>query len=155
MKALEQLKSFSFKVYNANGQAQIVGYSFWGVLVAGMLWDFCDKCLPEALVAAWGGVSLLVLGMAIWGSKRSQMACLWLDMVLSAVVLSIIATHEPEYVATMVYNVTATGAFEKVEHNVSELSTIVAVVWMMFHSAYLANLTHRQILERKRFHNES
>ena len=152
---MTKLQSFIAKVASANGPAQIVSYSFWGVLVAGMLWDYCDGCLPNALLALWGGVSALVLVSCIWFTRKATMAFLVADMVLSAIVLSIYALHEPHYVSTMVYNVKADGTFIKLEHTVTEWFTAIMLVWMTAHSAYLANLLQRQELESRRFHNDT
>lgn len=150
---MSKLSKFVSKVLNANGPAQIVSYSFWGVLVAGVLWDYCDDCLPNALLASWGGVSALVLVSAIWLPRKATIALLWLDMVLSAIVLSIYAMHEPHYVSQMVYNVAADGVFQKVELSITTYFTDAMLVWMTAHSAYLANLLQRQELESRRFHS--
>ena len=67
---MEKLTQFIEKVRSANGPAQIVGYSLWGVILAGMLWDFDPTQLHQELLGLWGAVSLAVLLAAIWGSKR-------------------------------------------------------------------------------------
>ena len=148
---MDALKSFIAKVANANGPAQIVSYSFWGVLIAGMLWDFCLGCLPQPLLALWGVVSVAVLLTSIWCPKKVTQSLLWADMVISAVVLSIIAMHDP-HVTKVMYAVTDSGEF--VKHEVSDAFTVIAVAWMTLHGAYLANLLQRQELEFKRMHNE-
>jgi len=140
---------------SANGPAQLVSYSFWGVLVAGSLWDFCDECIPNVLIGSWGGVSALVLVVAIWGSKKALQGVLVADMVLSMVILSMYIFHDPHYISTMVYNVAADGTFKKIEGDVEHWFTVAMLVWMTIHSAYLANLIQRQELESRRFHNES
>ena len=140
---------------SANGPAQLVSYSFWGVLVAGSLWDFCDECIPNVLIGSWGGVSALVLVVAIWGSKKALQGVLVADMVLSMVILSMYIFHDPHYISTMVYNVAADGTFKKIEGEVEHWFTVAMLVWMTIHSAYLANLIQRQELESRRFHNES
>lgn len=150
---MSKLSKFVGRVLNANGHAQIVSYSFWGILVAGMLWDFCDDCLPNTLLAVWGTVSALVLVSAIWLPRKATVTLLVADMVLSAIVLSIYVLHEPHYVAQMVYNVKADGAFDKVETTVTQYFTDAMLMWMTAHSAYLANLLQRQELESRRFHN--
>jgi len=137
----------------ANGQAQIVSYAFWGVLLAGMLWNFCDACLPQELLAAWGLTSFATLPAAIWSTRRVLKVLLIVDMVLSAVILSIYVTHEAHYVSTMVYNVKASGEFVKIEQSVSEWFTEFAIIWVVLHSAYLANLFQRQELEMRRLKN--
>lgn len=152
---MSKLSKFVGRVLSANGPAQIVSYSFWGVLVAGSLWDFCDKCIPNALIGSWGAVSGLVLPVAIWGSKSSLKAVLVADMALSMVILSMYAFHDPHYVSTMVYNVANDGTFQKVENDIEHGFTVAMLVWMVIHSAYLANLIQRQELESRRFQNGS
>jgi preprotein translocase subunit SecG len=147
------LKTFISKVINANGPAQIVSYSFWGVLVAGMYWDFCDDCVPNELLLAWGALSAAVLVASIWGTREHQKYLLISDMVLSAVIMCMILLHEP-HTATITYTVDASGTIlNKVvaDSLVSEWFHVLALMWMTFHSLYLANLTQRQILERARF----
>lgn len=149
MQVYKDLCVFVNKIYNANGPAQILSYSFWGVLIAGMLWGY--EGLPDELLLAWGGVSLLVLFVAVWGRRIALMYTLLLDMVLSMIVLALVLTCEPEYTTQIVYNVMDNGNFIKLEGGVSQWFLDVALVWMVVHSAYLANLIHRQILEFKRF----
>lgn len=148
------LKGFTQKVLSANGPAQIVSYSFWGVLVAGSLWDFCNECLPNALLALWGGVSALVLVAAIWASKCVLKGVLVADMVISMIVLFMYGMHDPHYVSTMVYNVAQDGTFIKIEGDIEHGFTMAMLVWMVMHSAYLANLIQRQQLEQERFNSK-
>jgi hypothetical protein len=145
--------TFWRKVMTANGQAQIVSYAFWGALLAGMLWDFCDECLPNWFLAIWGVVSFASLPVAIWGSRPKLKQLLILDMVLSSVVLSIYVMHEPHYVSQMIYNVKASGEYVKIEQTISDRFSELAIIWMMLHSAYLANLFQRQELELERLRN--
>jgi hypothetical protein len=147
---LDKLLQFIDRVKSANGPAQIVSYSFWGVLIAGMLWDFCEKCIPQEMLIAWACISGCVLVSAIWFSRKITIYTLVADMVLSAVIMCIYFMHEPEYVSTMVYNVAADGTYKKLEHSVSEWFTALALLWMTFHSLYLANLLQRQELEHQR-----
>lgn len=145
------LKEFIHRVLSANGPAQIVSYSFWGVLMAGMLWG--ASCVPKTILLIWGAVSLVVLISAIWFSKRATINLLWLDMFLSATVLAMYIMYTPEYVSIMVYNVKADGAFDKLELDVTQWFTDAMLIWMTLHSAYLANLFQRQELESRRFRN--
>lgn len=147
---MTKLKAFIKKVAGANGPAQILSYSFWGVLIAGMLWDFCNSCLPQPLLVVWSAASLVILASAIWCSKKTTMYALWIDMILSAVVLSIVAFHEP-HITKIVYTVQDSGEFSK--SHVSEVFTIIALVWTTLHGAYLANLLQRQILEAEMFND--
>lgn len=151
---MEKLRAFTKKVLNANGPAQIVSYSFWGVLIAGMMWNFCPEHLPNAVLALWGGVSAGVLVVAVFGSKRALKGFLLADMAISGVVLAVYGMHDPHYVAQMVYNVAADGSFIKVEGDIEHGFTLAALVWMLLHSAYLANLIQRQQLEQERFNGK-
>lgn len=148
---MQRLNLFWNKVKNANGQAQIVSYSFWGVLLAGMLWGFCTDHLPNTLLLVWGSVSAVSLPVAIWCSKRTLRYTLMLDMLLSAIIATTYFMHDPHYVTTLVYNVDASGHFQKVESDISMWFTEAALLWMIIHSAYLANLIQRQELESERF----
>lgn len=145
---MSKLKAFSNSILNANGPAQILGYSFWGVLMAGMLWDFAPEALPQEGLAAWATISVLVLFASIWASKAFTKWMLVMDMFISAVVLSIVCHHDPEVMRIM-YTVQSDGHF--IKSYVSDYFTITALAWMVIHGAYLANLTQRQMLEQRRF----
>ena len=151
---MDKLKSFWGKVLNANGHAQVVSYSFWGVLIAGMLWDFCEGCIPHELLFVWGAISFIVLPVSIWGSRQAIKVTLLADMFLSAIVMMMYFMHQPHFVDQLIYNVKASGEFVKMEHSITEWFTSFALAWMTLHSAYLANLIHRQQLERVRFHHD-
>ena len=143
-------------VMSANGPAQMLTYSFWGVLIAGMFYDYCDKCIPNNLVIAWGLVSLAIVPVLVWCSKSVLKNLLLLDFILSAVILSMFLMHEPHSTAPVYYSMGLNSMTEAVRpsmegHTVSDWFHASALVWMCFHALYLANLTHRQILERKRF----
>tara|TARA_R110002153_G_scaffold41947_2_gene119482 strand:+ start:223 stop:666 length:444 start_codon:yes stop_codon:yes gene_type:complete len=145
---MSKLNAFKKSIVGANGPAQIVSYAFWGVLIAGMLWDFSPASLSRYLLMGWASVSALVLVSCIWFYKDLTQKLLLLDMVISAVVLAIIITHDNE-IQRIMYTVKADGHF--IKHYVSDIFTIIAVGWMVVHGAYLANLTQRQVLEHKRF----
>ena len=148
---MDKLLAFRDKVLSANGPAQIVGYSVWGVVLAGMLWDFDPDQLYQELLAVWGGMSLLVLPLAIWGTRKQLQYALVFDMVLSMIVLSVYTMYDPEFATQMVYRVDDKGNFWKVEQEVSCIFTNIAILWSVAHSAYLANLFQRQELESRRF----
>ena len=150
---MNKLKHFIDRVRSANGPAQIVGYSVWGVVLAGMLWDFDPEHLHQELLLIWGFTSFLVLPVAIWCSKRVLQFTLVFDMILSMMVLSLYFTYDPEFATQMIYRVDDAGNFWKVEKDVSCIFTQAALIWSVIHSAYLANLTQRQELESRRFHN--
>lgn len=148
---MQKLSSFVSRCLNANGPAQIVGYAVWGVVLAGMLWDFDPEQLYQELLFVWGAMSFLVLIVAVWCSKRMLQYILVADMVLSMCVLLMYSMYDPTFATQMVYRVDDAGNFWKVQQDVSCIFTQAALVWSVLHSAYLANLTQRQILEQERF----
>jgi hypothetical protein len=150
---MTKLQQFIDRVKSANGPAQIVGYSIWGVVLAGMLWDFDPDYLNQDLLFVWGVVSFCVLPVAIWCKKSTLQLVLVGDMLLSALVLSYYMMYAPEFATQMVYRVDDSGNFWKVEQDVSCIFTQIALAWSVIHSAYLANLIQRQDLESRRFHN--
>jgi len=149
---MTKLQQFCKKVASANGQAQIVSYSLWGVLLAGMFWDACPDHVPNPVLAAWGALSLACLPVAIWAPKKILQVLLVADMVLTTVIAAMYFAHDPE-ATTLVYKVQESGEF--VQSSVSMVFSEIALVWMIAHSLYLANLIQRQILEAKRFTNGS
>ena len=146
-----KLKQFYKSIANANGSAQVLGYSFWGVLMAGMLWDFDPKELHHPLLAGWAALSVLVLVSSIWCSKKITQELLLLDMVVSAIVLAIVAMHDEEVMRIM-YTVQSDGHF--IKSYVSQWFTVAGLAWMSVHGAYLANLLQRQRMEMERFKDE-
>lgn len=144
---MDKLGKFINSISHANGPAQIVGYAFWGALMAGMLWDFSPSDLPRYLLLTWAIVSSLVLFTCIWFSKNATKKLLWVDMVISAIVLSIVSLHDPEVMRVM-YTVQSDGHF--IKNYVSDYFTIAGLAWMTIHGAYLADLISRQELESKR-----
>lgn len=153
---MNRLYEFIRKVLGANGPAQIVGYSAWGVILAGMLWNFAPEYLHQELLLVWGMASFAVLPLAIWGSKRLLQYGLMVDMILSMIVLALYTAYTPEFSTEIIYRVNNSGMIgNKRLHDISCYFTQLGLLFMALHSAYLANLTQRQILERKRFINES
>jgi len=155
MKALG-LRGTINSVLTANGPAQMLTYSFWGILLAGIFYDYCDECIPNELILTWGLTSFLIIPVLLWCSKTLLKNLLILDFVLSAVILSMFVMHEPNSTGFVYYsrelnNMVAAVRPTQVDHTVSEWFQASALVWMCLHALYLANLTHRQILERKRF----
>jgi len=143
------------QVSNANGPAQMLTYSFWGVIVAGMFFRVDPSCFPDWLIISWGVASAAVIPITVWGSKSLLKFILLIDTVLSAYVLTLLLMHTP-HTTEFVYSIaTAEGRTSvtrgMVHHSISEWFHTLALVWMSFHSLYLANLTQRQILEKKRF----
>jgi hypothetical protein len=147
------------KIKGANGPAQIISYSFWGVLIAGMFYGIDPSCFPNWLITSWGAVSLAILPIMIWGSRSALLVTLLVDMVLSAYILALFFMHQPHLVEP-VYMVNGINGYVssmrnsmQMGHSVSEWFHGYALIWMSLHALYLANLTQRQILERKRFDN--
>lgn len=150
---MSKLSAFIGRVRSANGPAQIVGYSIWGVVLAGMLWDFDPDYLNQHLLLVWGLTSFCVLPIAIWCKKSVLQIALVADMLLSMLVLVYYFMYDPEFATQMIYRVDDQGNFWKVEKDVSCIFTQIALAWSVIHSAYLANLIQRQELESRRFHN--
>lgn len=143
------------QVSNANGPAQMLTYSFWGVIVAGMFFRVDPSCFPDWLILSWGAASAAVISITIWGSKTLLKYTLLLDTVLSAYILTLLLMHTP-HIQEFVYSVATlegrtTVSRGMAHHSISEWFHTLALVWMSFHSLYLADLTQRQILEKKRF----
>jgi hypothetical protein len=146
------------KVMSANGPAQMLSYGFWSVLVAGMFYQVDPMCFPDSLIITWGLLGLAVIPAAVWGAPSLLKYILLLDMFVTAVVLAKFVMHEPHVVQQAVYHIqTATGwssstrGHEMNTHSISQWFHGAALVWMSFHSLYLANLIQRQQLEKKRF----
>jgi predicted membrane-bound mannosyltransferase len=155
MKALG-LKGTIGSVLSANGPAQMLTYSFWGALIAGMFYDYCDMCIPNELIIFWGLLSAAITPVVVWFSKTYLKNLLLLDFVVSAVIFMMFITHEPHSTAPVYYSMSANGmtaaARPSMEgHSVSDWFHASALIWMCLHALYLANLTQRQILERRRF----
>lgn len=149
------LKNTYHQVLNANGPAQMLTYAFWGVIVAGMFFRVDPSCFPDWLIISWGAASAAVIPVTVWGSKNLLKYTLLLDTVFSAYILALLMLHSPHnqefiYSIATVEGIT-TASRGMVHHSISEWFHTLALVWMSFHSLYLANLTQRQILEKKRF----
>jgi hypothetical protein len=142
------------KVMSANGPAQMLTYGFWGVLMAGMFWGVCDMCFPPELLIFWGAISAAVVPITVWGTPAMLRNILLLDVVVSAYIMVVFLTHEP-HVAEFVYYTPSVDGMDMAHrgsgHGLSDWFHAAALIWMTLHAVYLADLTNRQILERKRF----
>ena len=147
------LKTTYQKVMRANGPAQMLTYAFWGVLMAGMFQGVCDKCFPVELLIAWGAISASVVPITVWGSPKFLRNVLLLDVVVSAYILIVFLTHEPHTVQFVYQTMSADGMRirDTGGHSASDWFHASALIWMTLHAIYLADLTNRQILEKKRF----
>lgn len=143
------------KVRNANGPAQHIACSITGIILAGMFSDMVNNWL----LLTWAGLSVLVIIATIWMQRIHLKYTLLADFVLSMVVMFQYLMYEPPMdVNPVYYSMTATG-MNKAHRPMDAVSMtsvetwahIAAVVWLSVWSLYLANLVHRQILERKRF----
>jgi hypothetical protein len=150
------LKGTVNAVTSANGPAQMLTYSFWGVLIAGMFYDYCDMCIPNELIIFWGFLSGVIVPVIIWLDRNILKYILLFDFVVSAIIFSLFIVHEPHSTAPVYYSMGANGMAAATRpsmegHSVSDWFHASALIWMCLHALYLANLTQRQILERKRF----
>ena len=146
------------KVRNANGPAQHLSCAMSGLIMAGMFVGHVD----EMLICIWGTMSILVAVATVWFSRVLLKYTLLADFFLSMVVLFQYMMYEAPKPMHPVYHVmTADGMSTATRPNdpmtmstVDEVAHAAALVWLALWSLYLANLVHRQILERKRFANE-
>lgn len=147
------VKNTYHKVMRANGPAQMLTYAFWGVLMAGMFQGVCDECFPVELLIFWGAVSASVVPVTIWCRPWVLRNVLLLDVVVSAYIMVVFLTHEPHAVQNVYQVMTVDGMRirDTGGHSVSDWFHASALIWMTLHAIYLADLTNRQILEKKRF----
>jgi len=138
-------------IRTANGPAQHIACAIIGITYAGMF--YC--MVPDAILAGWVGTSILVAVAVIWLNKKILMAALLADFVLSMLVLTFYLMHDPAPVGPVYYSMNLGGvarhAPQEMSMNMIEmfshgLATVIMALW----SLYLANLVHRQILERER-----
>jgi len=151
------LKRTYQKVMTANGPAQMLTYAFWGVLMAGMFQGVCEMCFSDNLLLFWASISAAVVPVTIWADRTWLRNVLLLDVVVSSYILVMFLMHEPHTVENVYYTMTATGmdAGHRGEaHSLSDWFHASALIWMTLHALYLADLTNRQILEKKRFSND-
>lgn len=143
------------QIFNDNGPAQLITYSFWGVILAGIFYGVDPSCLPNGLILAWGIASAAVIPVTFFGAKNLLKFVLLFDTVFSAYILTLLLTHVP-HTPDFIYSIRVLDGMKEATRGVqtqsiSEWFHVIALVWMSFHSIYLANLTQRQILETKRF----
>lgn len=143
------------RIRTANGPAQHIACSITGLIMAGMFVHLVDAWI----VTSWAALSVLVIVATIWMSRTVLKYVLLSDFVLSMVVCFQYLMYEPPKPAIMVYySMTAEGMRSAVRPStemamsfVETASHVAAVAWLSVWTLYLANLVHRQILERKRF----
>lgn len=151
------LKETYKKVMSANGPAQMLTYAFWGVLMAGMFRGVCETCFPDTLLFFWGAVSAAVVPVTVWCSREWLRNILLLDVVISAYVLFKFMMFEPMGMQPVYYTMTVSGmdaGHKGMAHSIADWFHFAALVWMTLHALYLADLTHRQLLEKRRFSDD-
>jgi len=138
-------------IRSANGPAQHIACSIVGITYAG----FCYKKITNPILIGWVLSSVLVAVSVVWLSKKILMATLLVDFVLSMMVLTFYLMHDPAPTGPVYYSMNLGGvarhAPQEMSMNMVEmfshgLATVIMAAW----SLYLANLVHRQILERTR-----
>jgi len=138
-------------IRTANGPAQHIACAIIGISYAGMF--YC--MVPDLILIGWVLSSVMVAVSVIWLSKRILMAALIADFVLSMLVLTFYLMHDPAPVGPVYYSMSlgsvARYAPQEMSMNIIEmfshgLASDIMAAW----SLYLANLVHRQMLERER-----
>jgi hypothetical protein len=143
------------QISNDNGPAQLITYSFWGVILAGLFYGVDPSCFSNELIILWGLASAAVVPITFWGNKTLLKFILLFDTVFTAYILALLLMHTP-HTQEFVYSISTLQGIKEASRGVSTQSIsewfhVGALVWMSFHSIYLANLTQRQLLEKKRF----
>lgn len=127
------LKGTVDSLRSANGTAQHLLLSVWGIIAAG---GFYAVGISNLHLIVWVLSSLLVFYCTIWRSKPCILWSLRLDVMITAIVLA-------EYL----YIEWDTG----INTMVFFLGRLSAGVILLVHGLYLCNLVRRQILEHKKF----
>ena len=138
-------------IRTANGPAQHIACAITGITYAGMF--YC--MVPDPILIGWVLSSAMVAVSVIWLSKRILLGALIADFVLSMLVLTFYLMHDPSPTGPVYYSANLGGvaryAPQEMSMNMIEMfSHGLAAVIMALWSLYLANLVHRQILERER-----
>jgi hypothetical protein len=145
------IRSTYEQVRAANGPAQHIACAVWGVVVAGLFVGMAPPCL----LLTWAASSFLVLIAVVWLPRIWLKRALLLDFLLSVFVLVEYVTYE-EPPRQVYYTMTLSG-MTLAQRPVMDHAPIaawfhsLAIITLCVWSLYLANLVHRQILERKRF----
>lgn len=127
------LKGTYESLRSANGTAQHLLLSIWGIIAAG---GFYAVGISNLHLIAWIIASVLVCYCTIWRGKWCLLWALRLDVMISFIVLA-------EYL----YIELDTG----INTIVFFLGRLAAGSILLVHGMYLANLVRRQMLEHKRF----
>jgi len=127
------LKGTYEAIRSANGPAQHLLLSVWGIVAAG---GFYAVGISNLHLIAWIIASVLVCYCTVWRGKWCLLWALRLDVMISFIVLA-------EYL----YIEWDTG----INTMVFFLGRLAAGSILLVHGMYLANLVIRQMLEHKRF----
>mgnify|MGYP000191385050 FL=1 len=138
-------------VRTANGPAQHIACAIIGISYAGMFYHM----VPTPILIGWVFTSALVAVSVVWFSKMILKLSLMADFVLSMLVLTFYLMHDPAPSGPVYYSMGMGGvaryAPQEMSMNIIEVfSHGLACGIMAAWSLYLANLVHRQMLERKR-----
>lgn len=158
MQSAYGLKGTIEKVRNANGPAQHIACSITGLIIAGM---FAGMVHPW-IISTWAALSVLVIVATVWLKRIHLKYILLADFVVSMIVMfQYLMYEEPKPMDPVYYTMTANGmssatrpTMDMAMTSVETVAHVAAVIWLSVWSLYLANLVHRQILERKRVLNE-
>ena len=123
--------------------------------MAGMWLGLCNMCYPTELLVFWGAISASIVPITIWGKPTLLRNVLLLDMLVSAYIMVIFFLPDPHQALQNVYYTNTASGMQPANrgsgHSISDWFHAASVIWMTLHAIYLADLTNRQILEKKRF----
>lgn len=140
-------------IRSANGPAQHIAVALVGLTYCGMFVGM----VPDAIIGAWAGSSVLVLLATVWLKKVWLKRALLIDFVLSFTVLTFYFLHDHSAPSGPVYHVMTAHGMEAGSRGQSSMSMLdmfshgLACAMMALWSLYLANLVQRQLLEAQRF----
>lgn len=138
-------------IRTANGPAQHLACAVIGISYAGMFYHM----VPTPILIGWVFTSVLVAVSVVWLSKKILKLSLMADFVLSMLVLTFYLMHDPAPNGSVYYTAHIGGVTRYAPQEMSmnfiemfshSLATVIMAAW----SLYLANLVHRQMLERQR-----
>ena len=135
MKALG-VKGVYESLRSANGTAQHLLLSAWGIIAAG---GFFAVGISNLHLLAWVLASLLVTYCTVWRGKWCLLWALRLDVMLTAIVLAEYLWIEWDTgINTLVFF----------------MGRLAAASLLLVHGLYLANLVRRQMLEHRLFEED-
>ena len=140
-------------IRGANGPAQHIAAGLVGLTYCGMF----AGMVPDGIIGAWAGSSLLVIFATVWFKKVWLKRALLLDFVLSFTVLTFYFLHDHSASTSPVYHVMTAHGMEAGSRGQDPMSMLdmfshgLASAMMALWSLYLANLVQRQQLEAQRF----